>query len=169
MKSKFKIRVCSGSDTNFRQGSNAHAWMLSLTRKLQEPIAKLETDIFHILSKYNSRVFDTHTKLYANHVWRSNEKCLDSAISIAWFYADMLLVSLPIHLYYIFDKNLREMINIWSGFRLQKEITLLLSLPYLYSWVLVVEDFVFLENSTSSIIEVNSNLEDNRMWVPQAV
>lgn len=32
-------------------------------------------------------------------------------------------------------------------------------LPYLYARVLVIEDFVFLENSAAAIIEVHSNLK----------
>ena len=32
-------------------------------------------------------------------------------------------------------------------------------LPYLYPRVLVIEDFVFLENSAAAIIEVHSNLK----------
>ena len=32
-------------------------------------------------------------------------------------------------------------------------------LPYLYARVLVIEDFVFLENSAAAVIEVHSNLK----------
>lgn len=35
--------------------------------------------------------------------------------------------------------------------------------PYLYPRVLVIEDFVFLENSTASIIKINANLKENRI------
>ena len=32
-------------------------------------------------------------------------------------------------------------------------------LPYLYARVLVIEDFVFLQNSAAAIIEIHSNLK----------